>query len=325
MSLLTDGAVLLDPVLLARAAGFELDDWQARVLRTLPRRLLLNCSRQAGKSLCASLLAVYQAIYEPGSLTVVVAVAQRQAAETIRVCRDIYAALDRPEPTEAENKLSLELANGSRILSVPSTEATIRGLSKVGLLVLDEASRIPDALYAAVLPFLAISDGRLALLSTPFGRRGFFFDAYKHKDEWYYEEVKAAACPRIDPEFLAEQRRKTGEFYYAQEWECAFNDATTGAFRSEDIDRAVKSYPTWNLRQYMEGAEEHHEREHEREREDSGADDVVARTWQLGAIQVDPWTPQAPVARPQAVIDAEIQADAVWRTGMGLGARWSRW
>jgi len=253
MLLSTDASILLDPVLLAARAGFpQLDPWQQDVLRALPRRLLLNTSRQTGKSLVAAILAVHQALFAPGSLAVVVAVAQRQAMETIRVARDLYTALDHPEPTEAENKLSLELANGSRILSIPSTEATIRGLSKVGLLILDEASRIPDALYAAVLPFLAVSDGRLALLSTPFGRRGFFFDAYQHKDEWYYEEVKAAECPRISAEFLAEQRRKTGEFFYAQEWECAFNDATTGAFRSEDIDRAVQDYPTWNLGQYTQ-------------------------------------------------------------------------
>jgi hypothetical protein len=257
VSVLTDWRLALDPVRLAAAAGFvDLDDWQREVLRELPRRLLLNTSRQTGKSLVAALLAVHQALYEPGSLAVVVAVAQRQAAETIRVCRDIYAALDRPIAASSENVLSLELENRSRILSIPSTEATVRGLSRVGLLILDEASRIPDALYGAVLPFLAVSDGRLALLSTPAGRRGFFFDAYQHRDRdgWRYVEVRADECPRISTAFLAEQRRKTGEYFYAQEWECAFNDATTGAFRSADIDRAVREYPTWNLRQYEQPA-----------------------------------------------------------------------
>jgi len=247
-----DWALGCDAVRLAERAGFPaLDDWQQEVLRALPRRLLLNCSRQVGKSLCASLLAVHQAIYETGSLAVIVAVAQRQAAETIRVCRDLYAALDRPVEANSENKLSLELSNGSRILSVPSTEATIRGLSSVGLLVLDEASRIPDALYAAVLPFLAVSNGRLALLSTPFGRRGFFYQAYVDRDQWHYVEVPASQCPRISAAFLAEQRRKTGEWFFQQEWQCQFNDSVTGAFRSSDIEAAVKEYPRWNLRQYM--------------------------------------------------------------------------
>ncbi len=252
MGTATDLALALNPVAMAAAAGYPaLDDWQKEVLHTKPRRLLLNCSRQSGKSLVASLLCVHQALYEEGSLAVVAAVGQFQAMETIRVCRTLYAQLGRPVPAQSENKLSLELQGGSRILSIPSTEATVRGLSNVGLLVLDESSRIADAFYAAVLPFLAVSNGRLALLSTPAGRRGHFFDAFQHRDEWFYKEVKASQCSRIDPAFLAEQRRKTGEYFYTQEWECAFNDATTGAFRSDDIDAAVvEEENPWNLATY---------------------------------------------------------------------------
>jgi len=249
-TLVDDLLLGLDAVRFAQAAGYSLDPWQRDVLDAQPRRLLLNCSRQTGKSFVASVLALHHALYEPLSLVVVCAVAQRQAVEMIRQCRDIYAALGRPVDAASENKLSLELSNGSRILSIPSSEETVRGLSGVRLLILDEAARIPDTFYGAVMPFLAVSNGALALLSTPAGRRGFFFDAYQHRDEWFYREVPASACSRIQPDFLAEQRRKTGEYFYAQEWECQFNDATTGAFRSADIDRAVREYPTWNLSQY---------------------------------------------------------------------------
>jgi len=247
-----DLALALDPVRFAATAGYPaLDAWQQEVLHVKPRRLLLNCSRQVGKSLTAALLAMHQAIYADGSLAVVVAVAQRQAMETIRVCRDIYAALGRPVPAESENKLSLELGNGSRILAIPSTEQTVRGLAGCGLLILDEASRMPDSLYGACMPFLATSNGALALLSTPWGRRGFFYDSYVHRDEWHYVEVPATKCTRIDPTFLAEQRRKTGEWFYQQEWECQFNDSVTGAFRSADIEAALQEddHP-WNLASY---------------------------------------------------------------------------
>jgi Terminase large subunit, T4likevirus-type, N-terminal len=245
---LRQAALAVDPVAFAAAAGYpDLDAWQCETLRAMPRRLLLNCSRQSGKSLVAALLAVHQAIYQPGSLAVVVAVAQRQAMECLRTCRDLYGALGRPIEAETENKLSLELSNGSRILAIPSTEATVRGLSGVGLLVLDEASRIPDALYAAVLPFLAVSDGRLALLSTPWGCRGFFYESYLHRSEWFYREVPATACKRIRPDYLAEMRRKSGEWFYQQEWMCAFNDSQTSVFRSVDIARAFQEVQTWPI------------------------------------------------------------------------------
>src|SRR5258706_11771767 len=160
MGTASDLVLALDATAFAEAAGYPaLDKWQADVLdaHPKPKRLLLNASRQAGKTLVTGILCVRQALYEEGSLAVVAAVGQFQAMETIRVCRTLYAALGRPQPAVSENKLSLELHNGSRILSIPSTEATVRGLSKVGLLVLDEANRIPDAFYGAVLPFLAVS------------------------------------------------------------------------------------------------------------------------------------------------------------------------
>jgi hypothetical protein len=113
--------------------------------------------------------------------------------------------------------------------------------------VLDEASRIPDSLYAAVLPFLAVSNGTLALLSTPFGCRGFFYDSWLHRDEWFYREVPATSCPRISPEFLAEQRRKTGAWFYEQEWGCQFNDSDTSVFRHDDIEAMFKEYKGWDL------------------------------------------------------------------------------
>jgi hypothetical protein len=65
--------------------------------------------------------------------------------------------------------LTLELVNGSRIVSLPENESGIRGFSGVNLLVIDEAARVDDSLYRSVRPMLAVSGGRLVALSTPFG------------------------------------------------------------------------------------------------------------------------------------------------------------
>jgi hypothetical protein len=243
-----DLALALDGARFAERAGYVLDDWQARVLRQMPSRLLLNCSRQAGKTLVAALLSVHAAIYEPGAFVVAVAVAQRQSMELIRACRDIYGRLGRPVPAESENKLSLELDNGSRILSIPATEATVRGLSAVRLLIVDEAARVPDALYYTVLAFLAVSAGKLALLSTPWGTRGFYYQAYRERERWAYYEVPAERVPRIPASFLDEQRRTMGSYWFDQEFRCIFRDAQDAVFRQEDIDRMFsEDYPTWQL------------------------------------------------------------------------------
>jgi Terminase large subunit, T4likevirus-type, N-terminal len=243
-----DLAMRLDPVVLAKTAGVEPDPWQEQMLRSESSRLLLNCSRQVGKSTTTATLTTHTALYEPGSPILLLSPTLRQSQELFIKCLEIYRALDRPVPAEAENALSLKLTNGSRIISLPGKEGTIRGMSGVRLLIIDEASRVPDALYMSVLPMLAVSGGRLVLLSSPFGTRGFFYEEWKRRDQWDYFEVPATECPRISPEFLEAMRETMGEWWFLQEFMCQFMDAQTAAFRAADIERIVsEEVETWAL------------------------------------------------------------------------------
>jgi hypothetical protein len=228
----------LDPVAFARAAGLEPDPWQAAVLRSSAGRILLNCSRQSGKSTIAALLAVHTALHRPDSLVLLLSPGLRQSAELFRRCLDAYRAAGAGTPAAAETLLRLELTNGSRIISLPGTEATIRGFAGVALLVVDEASRVVDPLYLGVRPMLAISGGRLVALSTPWGTRGWWYEAWRGPEDWLRVEVPAEQCPRIPAAFLEEERRTMGEWYYRQEYACAFEDAQSQAFRREDVDAA---------------------------------------------------------------------------------------
>jgi hypothetical protein len=74
---------------------------------------------------------------------------------------------------------SLELPNGSRIVGLPANDDTVRGYSGATMLLIDEAARVPDAMYAAVKPMLATTSGEMWLMSTPHGKRGFFY-----KERW---------------------------------------------------------------------------------------------------------------------------------------------
>ena len=127
--------------------GFHADPHQARALDPFIRRGLLNCCRQWGKSTTISIRAVHQALYWPGSLTVVLAPAARQSAEFVRKAAHFLRALDTVARGDGSNEISLALPNGSRIVGLPGKDATIRGYSSVALLLIDEASRVPDSLY----------------------------------------------------------------------------------------------------------------------------------------------------------------------------------
>lgn len=232
-------AMKVDPVQLARVAGITPDPWQERLLRSQSSRLLLNCSRQVGKSTITGVLSVHTALYNPGSTILLLSPSLRQSGELLKKCLEIYRAAEKPVSSEAETALRLELENGSRIVSLPGKEGTIRGFSAVDLLIIDEASRVDDALYYSILPMLAVSKGRLALLSTPFACTGFFYEAWRKREDWQYFEVSAYDCPRISNEFLEEQKERMGDWWFRMEFLCQFNDSQSSAFRTEDIQRIV--------------------------------------------------------------------------------------
>jgi hypothetical protein len=213
----------LDPGEILRAAGLAPDAWQEELLFSTAPYVLLNCSRQSGKSTVVAALALHTALFRDGSLTLILSPGLRQSCELFRKVLDAFNALGRPLPTTVENRTQLELANHSRIVCLPGREATVRGFSDPELLIVDEAARVPDELYRSVRPMLAVGRGRLIALSTPFGQRGFFWKEWTDAlAAWKRVCVPADCCPRISKEFLEAERQSMGESWVRQEYFCSF-------------------------------------------------------------------------------------------------------
>jgi|SRR5579859_6200063 len=272
-ALAADLARTLNPALMAPTIGFNPDPWQQIVLEEKAARTLLNCHRQAGKSTVAGVAASNEATYNAGSITLLISPSQRQSGELFRKVAGIYKTLWKapretvdttlfdvneagrltleassdPAP-ESETALTMELENGSRIISLPGRDdSTIRGYSGVALIIVDEAAMVTDTLVNAISPMLAVSGGRLLALSTPKGKRGWFWEAwdkgsvYDRKTNprgWMKIKAVATDCPRITPEFLAEELARMGERQYSQEYMGEFLETTGAAFSQESIDRA---------------------------------------------------------------------------------------
>ncbi|MBX9677502.1 MAG: hypothetical protein K2X38_01980 [Gemmataceae bacterium] len=220
--MLAELALLFDPTRILRAQRFAADPWQRDLLLCNDRYLLLNCTRQAGKSTVVAALALHQMLLEPGCLVLLVAPAERQSQELFRKVIAGWQAISAPVETRVCNQHELELSTGSRLVALPGREGTIRSFSGVRLLILDEASRVPDDLYRSVRPMLAVSGGRLVALSTPFGQRGWFYDEWVGQGPWRRFRIPWTMCPRIDPAFVADERRALGDAWVAQEYEAAF-------------------------------------------------------------------------------------------------------
>jgi hypothetical protein len=198
------------------------DPWQIDVLDGKHRRLLLNCCRQSGKSTVVAMLALLEALFRSSSLILVLSKSLRQSSELLRKVAEFHLRLNSPL-RDKRTRNELFFKNGSRIVCLPCSEPTIRGFSNVHMIIIDEAARVPTDLYQAVRPMTAVSnEGRIICLSTPFGKRGFFYDCWSRHDEWTKIEIPATQISRISEKFLAEERRAQSKSWFRQEYLCSF-------------------------------------------------------------------------------------------------------
>ncbi len=226
--------------------GFEADARQAEVLRSEAKRGILNCSRQWGKSTVSAVKAVYRAWTRAGSLVLVASPTARQSGEWMKKAEGLVGRLGLVcARGRGERRISMALPNGSRIVGLPGTgtEGRVREFSAVSMMIIDEAARVEDAMYKALRPMLATGSGDLWMMSTPFGKRGFFYEAWMDAGsegrEWARVEVKGAECGRIPREFLEEERGVMGAAWFEQEYGCGFVDNGATVFGRDLVEEAV--------------------------------------------------------------------------------------
>ena len=231
----------VDAVKFARERlGFHPDARQTEVLGRRLRRALLNCTRQWGKSTITAAKAVHRAYFEPESLTVVLTPSARQSGEFLRKASGFARKLDIRPRGDGDNEISLLFPNGARIVGLPGSESTARGFSAVSLMIIDEAARVSDELYKTLRPTTAVSGGDMLLMSTPCGKRGFFYEAWiSRTEEWERISVPATQCARIPKAFLEEERAVMGDWWFRQEYLCEFVDTDEGLFSRELVESAL--------------------------------------------------------------------------------------
>ncbi len=253
--------------------GWKLFPWQQNVLTSRHKRKLINGARQSGKSTVVSSVPCHTAKYYPKSLSIILAPTQKQATEDILKVKEFMASDPSYPELKRESQEELALDNGSRILVIPATEKSARGYSKPRVLVLDEASRIPDVVYkSGVRPMLTDNpECELFIISTPNGKQGFFYDAYTTSERWeryeirspwqvnqmdswhlneympeeeYQEIMKARGIlswfsPRhYNMDEQEENLESMGKQQYQQEYCCEFVEQEDMVFSYEDIERA---------------------------------------------------------------------------------------
>lgn len=212
-------------------AGFKLDKWQRAVMET-KGNITIRAGRQVGKSTVVAMKAAQFAIENPDTVTMVIAASQRQSSLLFEKIRAEIDDLERQKKIKHAEKPTLTrivLDNGSKIYSLPAgrTGWFIRGFT-LDLLICDEAAYIPEEVWKAVVPMIAVSQklrrkGWIILLSTPFGKGGYFFHSFTDKDFRQFH-ISSENCPRIPASFLTKERARLTKAEYAQEYKGEFID-----------------------------------------------------------------------------------------------------
>jgi len=242
---LIDGlAMTVDPVRFAAQMGFpNLDDWQkSLLLERENKRTILCMGRQVGKTEAVSLAAAYEAAFFKNSQILLLSASLRQSQLLMSRVKNHISKLASIGiiRVRRETELKIELQSGSVITALPSSESTIRGYANIDLLLIDEASHVDTDLYKATRAFLAVSNGRLILLSTPHSTRGFFFEAWNNQDEdWTRIKVTTEECSRVSKEWLSQEKKSIGDAWYRQEYLAEFIDSAYALIPYDVIQRAI--------------------------------------------------------------------------------------
>ncbi len=231
--------------------GLQLDPWQVEFSRAKEQNLVLACGRQVGKSTGTAVKGTHHARYTPNSLTIMISPSDRQSGELFKTTRQMVHEAGIPVSPDDDNKRSMTLLNGARLIALPSNADTVRGFAAATMIIIDEAAFAADDILPAITPMMATTSdkAKLILLSSPNGRAGFFFEAYQGAQKakgWRRWHVPSTDCPHIAPQYLADKRVELGEMMYKQEYLAEFvtdglNPIDVEAFR-DSVDPSMKAF-----------------------------------------------------------------------------------
>lgn len=234
-----------------RDLTFKLDAWQEEVIKTkCEQNLAIRAGRQVGKSTIISMLAGDYAANNKGKSIMIISATERQAyllfSKVLLYLDNNYRSWikkgkDRPTKTE------IKLNNKSVIRCLPTglDGLGIRGYT-TDLLIADEAAFIPESVWPAVIPMLATTGGKIILLSTPFGDKGFFYETYTKDDSFktWHINAEEVAKKRQEPQrtFMLDhqekQKAKMTRLQYAQEYLGEFVSELQRLFNDDIIKSA---------------------------------------------------------------------------------------
>lgn len=240
-------------------AQLILDDWQKQALEHRGN-LLLCTGRQVGKTTIMAIKAGAYMLANPNSKIIIVSLTEDQAKLIIVMILDWLEKNSRNMIARGKHKPTqnrVVLKNGSQAIARPvgNTGDAVRGFTG-NVLIIDEASRMPELAFQAGMPTLLTTGGEIWMCSTPFGKQGYFYECFLNKDnrfkvihtnseevirnrpinaEWTEEKKQKALA------FLESEKQSKSKNYYGQEYLGLFLDDLRQFFPDNVILRTMTS------------------------------------------------------------------------------------
>ena len=235
-------AYILDPASWVRGVlGVEPSVWQSEFLRAHQgASIAVLTARQVGKTTAGAWAIAHFMVFNPGSMNVVVCPAVRQSAEAVRRVKECL--LKAGCKLKTDNIYSIELDNGSRVLALPGSDDSIRGLTVDGWIIADEAARLSHEIIAAVRPMRARRpEARFAMLSTAWSRTDPFWEVWSKDDpSWLRLKATADIVDLYDKAYLEQERLALGEIAFNREYMGIPGGSGVSPFGWELYDRATR-------------------------------------------------------------------------------------
>lgn len=248
--------------------GYKPYPWEVEALDPDCRRMIILSCRQAGKSTITAVKTLCKAKTLSEALNLVTAPTQDQSKELVKKMNGFRHRDPELPQLVHDGAFEMEFANGSRIVALPGSERSVRGYTAPKTIIIDEASQVTEDLVMAIRPMMVGADTELILLSTPRGKRGYFYRQWTHGKHWkkilvriaydledgklvpampekkFHElmlekGIHAYYSPRHDLEHLEQELESMDEVWFRQEYLCEFIDTMVSYFPLDLIEKAM--------------------------------------------------------------------------------------
>jgi len=210
------------------------------------KKVLWNKSRQIGASEIVLRVLQYQAMSSKFANKKILII----CGTRIQTCKSMMQRFkllfnNIPKEITESNDLVVKLKNGCSVEAYPSNSDSIRGLTNVAAIMVDEAAffgLVNDSVVMdAIQPIIMTNKSNIYIISTPNGPMGFFYKLYQDNDSDYYKFTNNiyAGIPVIYTKDEAEIELARTDIDVQQEYMNSFTvgrNSVFGEIDDEDIE-----------------------------------------------------------------------------------------